>query len=181
MIFVRFKNLVLPAAVLLLQSCNTEPKSSVKGNEEDIKAHQAQIEEQFVHANQSLMRKENDEMDAYAKSHNTPFVKTPSGIRYYVHTPALKGDSIKEGDLVHLKYKLFLLDGTLAYSSDVDGEKEVVIGHENIESGIHKGLQLLKRGDKALLLIPSPLAHGLLGDMNKIPPQMPIVYDLEVW
>lgn len=181
MIFVRFAALFLPATLLVLSACNNVPEPPKKPSEDEINAHQAQIEEQFVHANQSLLRKENDDMDAYAKSHNTAFIKSSSGIRYYVHTPAQKGDSIKEGDLVHLKYKLFLLDGTLAYSSEVDGVKEVVIGHENIESGIHKGLQLLKRGDKALLMIPSPLAHGLLGDMNKIPPQMPIVYDLEVW
>ena len=50
----------------------------------------------------------------------------------------------------------------------------------NIESGIHKGVQYLKRGDKALLLVPSHLAHGLLGDYKKIPPQMPIVYDIQI-
>jgi FKBP-type peptidyl-prolyl cis-trans isomerase len=179
--FVRFSTYCLPIALLAFAACGNDPKVSDKSNTSEINAHQAQIEEQFVHANQSLLRKENDDMDAYAKSHNTPFIKTTSGIRYYVYTPSIKGDSIKEGDLVRLKYKLFLLDGTLAYSSNVDGVKEVVIGHENIESGIHKGLQLLKRGDKALLMIPSALAHGLLGDMNKIPPQMPIVYDVEVW
>jgi FKBP-type peptidyl-prolyl cis-trans isomerase len=54
------------------------------------------------------------------------------------------------------------------------------VGHDDIESGIHKGLQYLKRGDKAILLIPSPLAHGLLGDMKKIPPQMPIVYEVQL-
>jgi FKBP-type peptidyl-prolyl cis-trans isomerase FkpA len=181
MIFVRFSTFCLPLAMLLVTACGSEPKAADKPNTDELNAHQAQIEEQFVHANQSLQLKENDDMDAYAKSHNTPFIKTTSGIRYHVYAASLKGDSIKEGDLVHLKYKLFLLDGTLAYSSDADGVKEIEVGHENIESGIHKGLQLLKRGDKALLMIPSALAHGLLGDMNKIPPQMPIVYDLEVW
>jgi FKBP-type peptidyl-prolyl cis-trans isomerase len=42
-------------------------------------------------------------------------------------------------------------------------------------------VKYLKHGDKALLLIPSHLAHGLLGDFKKIPPQMPIIYDVEIY
>jgi FKBP-type peptidyl-prolyl cis-trans isomerase len=138
------------------------------------------IKNQFVKANQQLMQKENDEMDAYAQSHKMPFVKTSSGIRYYVYKPSAKGDSIKTDMEVILDYEVSLLDGTPCYSSKTDGQKTIIIGHGDIESGIHKGLQYLKRGDKALLLIPSPLAHGLLGDFKKIPPQMPIVYDVTV-
>jgi FKBP-type peptidyl-prolyl cis-trans isomerase FkpA len=55
-----------------------------------------------------------------------------------------------------------------------------VVGMEEIESGIHKAVQFMKKGDKALILIPSHLAHGLLGDMNKIPPQTPIIYDIYI-
>jgi FKBP-type peptidyl-prolyl cis-trans isomerase len=138
------------------------------------------IKEQFVKANQQLMQKENDEMDFYAKSHKMPFYRTSSGIRYYVYKPSQAGDSIREDMEVTLDFELRLLDGTLCYSSASEGPRRFIVGHENIESGIHKGLQYLKRGDKALLLIPSPLAHGLLGDFNKIPPQMPILCDVSV-
>jgi FKBP-type peptidyl-prolyl cis-trans isomerase len=81
-----------------------------------------------------------------------------------------------------MDYKIGLLDGTECYNSRFEGRKTFeVAGSGDSESGLHKGLQYLKRGDKALLLIPSPLAHGLLGDFKKIPPQMPIVYDLYVY
>ena len=72
------------------------------------------------------------------------------------------------------------MDGTECYSSAAEGPKTFKVGHENLESGIHKGVQFLKRGDKALIMIPSHLAHGLLGDMNKIPPQRAIVYDVKI-
>ncbi len=180
MINVRFSSLHCMLGLALLASCGESTKQQQTKEAEALNTHQTQIKEQFVSANKKLMQKENDDMDAYCRSHKMPFVKTASGIRYFVYAPSAKGDSIKEGNIVHLKYKLYLLDGTLAYSSAVDGEKDFEIGKEDIESGIHKGLQLLKRGDKAYLMIPSPLAHGLLGDMNKIPPQMPIVYDVEV-
>lgn len=139
------------------------------------------IKEQFIRANQQLMQKENDEMDNYAKSHKMPFFRTQSGIRYYVYKPSAKGDSIRDSMLISMDFEVRLLNGSLCYSSKTEGRKTFVVGHENIESGVHKGVQYLKRGDKALLLIPSPLAHGLLGDFKKIPPQMPIICDIAVY
>jgi FKBP-type peptidyl-prolyl cis-trans isomerase len=138
------------------------------------------IKNQFIRANRQVVQKENDEMDYYATSHQMPFVKTSSGIRYYVYKPSVKGDSIKDNSIVTLKYKVSLLDGTECYSSKTDGPKTFRMDRMDLESGIHMALFYLKRGDKALVLIPSHLAHGLLGDFKKIPPQMPIVYDIEV-
>jgi FKBP-type peptidyl-prolyl cis-trans isomerase FkpA len=139
------------------------------------------IKDQFVTANRLLLQKESDEMDAYERSHHLKFLKTNSGIRYYVYKPSAQGDSIRKGMQINLHYKVFLLNGNLCYSSEEDGVKQFLVEQEQIESGIHIGVQYLKKGDKALLLIPSHLAHGLLGDFKKIPPQMPIVYDVEVY
>lgn len=139
-----------------------------------------ELKKQFIKANQQLVQKESDEMDYYSKTHQMPFVKTTSGVRHYVYEHSAKGDSIKDGSEITMGFKVFLLDGTEVYSSNQLGKKTFIVGYENIESGIHKGVQYLKRGDKALLLIPSHLAHGLLGDSKKIPPQMPIVYDIQI-
>jgi FKBP-type peptidyl-prolyl cis-trans isomerase FkpA len=35
-------------------------------------------------------------------------------------------------------------------------------------------------GDKAILILPSHLAHGLVGDENKIPPKASVIYELEL-
>ncbi len=171
-----FLNLVL----LGFSSCeNAHPPAQNDSQHTDAQNNTI-IKNQFIKANQQLMQKENDEMDYYAKSHKMNFVRTSSGIRYFVYKPSAKGDSIRDSMEVTLNFSLKLLDGTVCYSSKVDGQRTFFVGHEDIESGIHRGLKYLKRGDKAILLIPSPLAHGLLGDFNKIPPQMPIVYDVEV-
>jgi FKBP-type peptidyl-prolyl cis-trans isomerase FkpA len=167
-------------AACLLWSC--EPgKQEEHTQKKQLNFNKDSVTKQFIKANQQLMQKENDEMDYYAKSHNMPFVRTASGVRYYVYHHSAKGDSIRDNMQITMDYEVKLLDGTSCYSSKKDGKKTFTIGHENIESGIHKGLQYLKRGDKAVLLIPSPLAHGLLGDFKKIPPQMPIVYDVQVY
>lgn len=138
------------------------------------------IKQQFVKANQQVVVKETDEMDFYQKSHHMPFINTTSGIRYYVYKASSQGDSIKNDDIIKINYTVSLLDGTECYSSKTDGVKQFVVGMENIEDGIHKAVLFLKSGDKALVLIPSHLAHGLLGDSKKIPPQSPIIYDVEI-
>ena len=138
------------------------------------------LKQQFIKANQQVVQKENDDMDAYEKSHAIPFIRTNSGVRYFISKPSANGERINDSCEVTMEYNVSLLDGTECYSSDKLGLKTFVVDAENIESGIHIGAKYLKNGDRAILLIPSHLAHGLLGDMNKIPPQMPIVYEVHI-
>lgn len=167
-------------SAMFLTACQ-EPVRIKKQNTERSDAETDKIiREQFVKANQQQIQKENDEMDYYAVTHKMPFIRTTSGVRYWVYKPSAKGDSIKEGMTITMNYQVKLLDGTECYSSLEDGPRTFEVGNEAIESGIHKGVQYVKRGDKVLFLIPSVLAHGLLGDFEKIPPQMPIVYDVEI-
>ncbi len=176
-----FSIISISCVVCLCFSSCSEPKAQQPTSQKSEAQTNAEVKEQFIRANQQLMQKENDEMDYYAKSHQMPFFRTPSGIRYYVYKPSESGDSIREEMQISMDFEIKLLDGTLAYSSKNEGRKTFVVGHEDLESGIHKGVQYLKRGDKAILLIPSPLAHGLLGDFKKIPPQMPIICDVRIY
>lgn len=171
---------LLYSVFLCTSSCRDSVVQEENGPKENAATDKA-IKEQFIRANQQLMQKENDEMDYYARGHKMPFFRTGSGIRYFVYKPSVSGDSLKDGMQVELEFEIRLFDGTLCYSSKEEGRKTVTIGHDDVESGIHKGLHYLKRGDKAILLIPSPLAHGLLGDFKKIPPQMPIIVDVTTY
>ncbi len=166
-----FLSLVIVATIA---SCQQTPKKEKQAFNE------TKVKQQFVKANQQMVIKENDDMDYYQKSHKLPFTTTTSGIRHYVYKPSPKGDSIKDGDIITLNYTISLLDGAECYSSKTDGVKEFKVGMGEAENGLHKAVLHLKTGDKALILIPSYLAHGLLGDSKKIPPQSPIVYDLEI-
>lgn len=154
--------------------------TSTKKPKPFTQAEQEAIKNTFVKANQQLLQKEKDDMDVYAQMHQLRFTETPSGVRYCVYKPAAKGDSIKPGQSVEMEYNVSLLDGTECYSSKTEGNKVFIVEAAELESGIHRGLSYLKRGDRAIFLIPSPLAHGLLGDFKKIPPQMPIVYNVYV-
>jgi FKBP-type peptidyl-prolyl cis-trans isomerase len=39
---------------------------------------------------------------------------------------------------------------------------------------------MLREGDKARFILPPHIAHGLLGDENRIPPRSVIVYEVEL-
>jgi FKBP-type peptidyl-prolyl cis-trans isomerase len=170
----KYRN-IASIAMVFLAACNSTDKPQDKNefNKQNVK-------NQFIKANQQVVIKENDEMDYFQKSHKMAFTKTKSGVRYFVYKPSVKGDSIKSNDIIRIHYTVKLLDGTVCYSSKTDGIKEFVVGMEDVEDGLHKAVLFLKTGDKALILIPSHLAHGLLGDSKKIPPMSPILYDLEI-
>ena len=55
-----------------------------------------------------------------------------------------------------------------------------MIDKSDIESGVQEGIKKMRVGDKAKLIIPSHLAHGLTGDMEKIPPLSVIVVDIHL-
>ena len=177
-----FKSLFLFGLMTFIVASCENPTNKGKSNTQvPKKIDEEKLKNQFVTANKQLVQKESDEMDYYVKTHKMPFVKTNSGIRYFVYKPSAHGDSIKDHEEIVMNFVVSLLDGTECYSSKTEGKKTFIVGNENIESGIHKGVKYLKHGDKALLLIPSHLAHGLLGDFKKIPPQMPIIYDVEIY
>jgi len=79
-----------------------------------------------------------------------------------------------------VKFTVSLLNGTICYSSDSSGTESFLIDHDQVESGLHEGIKLMHEGDRAKFILPSHLAHGLIGDRARIPARAPIVYDIEL-
>lgn len=90
------------------------------------------------------------------------------------------GSKAKKGKIATINAKISLLDGTVCYKTDSLHPKVFKIGRGGVESGLEEGMLLLNQGDKARLILPPYMAHGLLGDEDKIPPRSTIVYELEV-
>ena len=72
----------------------------------------------------------------------------------------------------------------LAYLFDDSGvgryRDTIELGYSQVEVGLHEALEGMKEGDVKLVLIPSFLAHGIAGDLDKVPPQSPLRYDLRL-
>ena len=58
--------------------------------------------------------------------------------------------------------------------------KVFLVGQGGVESGLEEGVLLLKQGSKATFLMPPHLAHGLVGDDDRIPARAILKYKVEV-
>ena len=108
------------------------------------------------------------------------FEKTDSGLRYKITQTNDKGESPTSGQTIKVHYTGKLLDGTTFDSSVERGQPiEFPVGTGKVIPGWDEGLQLLKTGEKARLVIPSHLAYGERG-IGPIPPNSPLIFDVEL-
>ena len=148
-------------------------------NKKALNISQNKLQELQVSENKVHVKKESDEIDQYVKHRSWNMTTTGTGLRYMIYENG-KGEKAVFGKMAKVNYKISLMDGTICYTSEQTGPKIFLIGQDAIESGIHEGIQLMKIGDKALFILPSYLAHGLIGDENKIPPRSSVIYDIEL-
>lgn len=88
---------------------------------------------------------------------------------------------VKSGDTVVVNYKGTLLDGT-QFDSSYDRKQlfETKIGVGAVIKGWDTGLLGMKVGGKRILTIPSDLAYGAQGAGGVIPPNSPLIFELEL-
>ena len=115
---------------------------------------QSAIKKPLMRENKKLVSKEAEEIENYIKRHNWQMEATGSGLRYMIYEHG-KGTLAQSGQRAIINYKVSLLDGTECYSSKESGPRKFIVGKEDIESGIQSGVKFLKKGDKAIFLIPS--------------------------
>ena len=108
------------------------------------------------------------------------FKRTESGLRYQIIQEG-NGKKAGKGAMVSVHYKGQLLDGTEFDSSYKRGQPiDFALGVGQVIAGWDEGIQLLKVGDKARFVIPSELAYGSTGAGGVIPPNAPLIFDVEL-
>lgn len=103
---------------------------------------------------------------------------TESGLQYE-ELKAGKGPKPKETDKVEVHYKGTLIDGTV-FDSSYDRGQTVTFPLNGVIKGWTEGLQLMKEGGKARLVIPSALAYGERGAGPQIGPNETLVFEVEL-
>lgn len=158
-------------ATILMQSCGNgkQPKNGLV----------PMSEESLIKANKGLVAIDKERIEAYAKRHNWDMQTTQTGLWHQTYEHGT-GDSARTGSVAHINYSVSLLNGTLCYTSDSTGTKEFLIGQGGVESGLEEAITMMRVGDKAHFIMPPHLAHGLLGDGDKIPARATIVYNVEL-
>ena len=136
-------------------------------------------EETLLRINKYLVGKDADIIKAYLKRRNRNMTVSETGLWHEIYQKG-NGSVAQTGRNATIKYRLWLLDGTLCYSSDSLGVKKFRIGKGGIEKGLEEGILLMHVGDKARFIMPPHLAHGLVGDQDRIPPRSIILYEVEL-
>jgi FKBP-type peptidyl-prolyl cis-trans isomerase len=107
--------------------------------------------------------------------------QTESGLRYMIYEKGAQNQALaKDGQQALVRLKIGLLDGTICYQTKPEEIERITIARSEKESGIHEALLCMRIGDKAKLILPSYLGHGLLGDRIKIPPQSILYIDIQL-
>ena len=122
------------------------------------------------------LAKQKELLDSVAAGYD----ETPSGLRYKVLQNG-DGKQATKGATVSVHYQGQLLDGTVFDSSYKRKQPiDFAIGVGQVIAGWDEGIQLLKVGDKARLVIPSNLAYGSAGAGGVIPPNATLIFDVEL-
>jgi len=110
----------------------------------------------------------------------TPADSTTDGI-YYIETLAGTGENPKDGDQLNLSYTLNLIDGQSIGSNTNYSCK---VGDSNLIAGFNSGIKKMKKGGKAIFIIPYDMAYGVAGFNQNgiilIPMYATLVYHVEL-
>jgi FKBP-type peptidyl-prolyl cis-trans isomerase len=139
--------------------------------------------------NKFLNEKDKDKIESFLRRQN--LTATFDEIGFWI-APIEKGNGtkIQDGSVVALKGSINLLDGTLCYTYTEDNPLIFVVSRsneisetstsQNATSGMHSALSLMEEGERAVLIFPPHLAHGIIGDGDNIPPRSILVYDIKI-
>lgn len=105
--------------------------------------------------------------------------KTSTGIRYLVLKDGM-GEPAKPGDKVSVAYVGRLLNGKIFDQKAADDPFVVRVRRFEVIEGWDQVLQLMKKGEKRIVIIPPELAYGTRGQPPQIPRNSTLVFEMEV-
>lgn len=162
-------------SISLFLACNRAPGDENNHNPKNTKV----VEEQLVKANKQVALNEDSQINDLVNRYGWEMTKTGTGLRIQIYdSPG--GKIIQKGSKVSMHYTIRLIDGTVVYNSRESGIKTFVVGKGEVIAGMEEAMLLLKNNDKARLVIPSFLGHGLSGDGDKITGKATLIYQLEI-
>ena len=108
--------------------------------------------------------------------------RQPSGLYFVPVTTDANSVAATAGRTVSVLYTGRLLNGTVFDATSQRGNTpfSFVLGRGEVITGWDQGIALMRRGEKAILLIPSALGYGARGAGSSIPPNAVLRFDVEL-
>lgn len=151
----------------------------------EVKVLEIQTMEEYQQAQmEAAQQKQGAETQAitdYLTGNNITATPTESGL-YYIETEKGTGPEAEPGDVVTVHYKGTLLDGRTFDSSFDRGEPiSFPLGEGRVIRGWEEGIDMMSKGGKATLIVPSSLAYGPQAPPGSIiEPFSPLVFEVEL-
>jgi len=111
-----------------------------------------------------------------SNARKTGVVVAAQGLQYEVLTQGT-GNAPRDTDVVALKYRATLADGT-EFENRTDKPIDVPVA--KLLPGVAQGVKLMAPGAKYRFYLPSTLAYGDKGRGESIEPNVPLVYEVEL-
>jgi len=146
-------------------------------SKEEVEANQKQQMAEQEKMMKEMQAKEAGDLEKYIADNKITAKATESGL-IYIETKKGSGAKPSATDMVKVHYTGKLLDGT-TFDSSVDRGQPVEFPLNQVIPGWTEGLQLMSKGGKAKLIIPSAIGYGARGQ-GPIPPFSPLVFDVEL-
>ena len=139
---------------------------------EEFEAEQAIVAEKMIAEEKSILQQ-------YIKDNGINATETSSGL-FIAVTKEGTGEQAQPGNTVSVHYTGKLLNGKVFDSSVSRGTPfRFQVGVGQVIRGWDEGIVTMKVGEKAIFLIPSPLAYGERS-AGEIPPNSPLIFEVEL-
>jgi FKBP-type peptidyl-prolyl cis-trans isomerase len=162
---------------------------SVKSEEQynkDMEVKQAEEMKKMEEQKAAQMPMDDKALQDYFAQKGIKAEKTASGLYYTIQKPG-SGAQITKGQTASMMYTGKTLDG-MPFDSNVDtsighhGTDPLVfqVGAGQMIPGVDEGVALLRKGAKATLYLPSPIAYGPQSPSPKIPANAIMIFEVEI-
>jgi FKBP-type peptidyl-prolyl cis-trans isomerase len=162
-----------------------------KGNLSD-QVFQGRVMDYMKNIGEAYKKQEPIAINKYIADHNLKTTQSPGGIQYVITQPG-SGPNAASGDTVEVNYTAKYLNGNVFETNVAEEAKKdkkfnplqqykpihIALGTQGLIQGWNEGMQLLNKGAKATLIIPSKMAYGEQG-YRQIGPYTPLVFDVQL-
>lgn len=169
------KNIVYLFIFLIISSCSKpEPRKPI------VRKTGSFLDES-VKRNITINKLEEDMLERVMQKDSLHhFINSENGFWYYYQVKdTLDHKSPEKGDIALFAYEVKNLKGDIIFSKEEIGKIQYNIGKQEMLSGLHDGVQLMKEGEVVTFLFPSYKAYGYSGN-ERVRPNEPLIFTVEL-
>ena len=164
------KLILIIAAIISLASCN-RPNVIDISQEEEIN-----IKENLINANKYIAQSEETQIEHYISRRGWKMERLSCGARV-METHQGNGALIDYEDSISVRCRIEALNGGVIYE---ELEESFVVGRHQTTVGLDAAVKKLRKGSKAIAIVPSEAAYGVGGDGDRINTRVVLIYHIEI-